>query len=329
MRFESSVTSVSWIPSEAMTGPMRLPMDIGVGNYDHPPPDEVEDFAKLVEDDSCRFANRLSAWIEVEDGAIVDHGYNGAGMVSSTTLRLGLGSLSVPGVGFPILQSEPKVVDSVAHFTQTAGGRTGAPLPRRTSRPPYLRITAPTAWTTLSLSIAADGDATGHMTGASPFPRHWIYGDDGSLMAKSGVIDFKEWTRHHSHDNTPWSQFDRTAVIADIESELERKLSRRAMSGRKPKFLSIIAGDALVQQGEEGIDLFLVLDGMLSVDVDGEIVAEVGPGALLGERAILEVGIRTSTLKAITLTRVATLDPDLFTGEELSEVADQHRRETD
>ena len=28
MRIESSVTSVSWIPSEAMSGPLRVPVDL-------------------------------------------------------------------------------------------------------------------------------------------------------------------------------------------------------------------------------------------------------------------------------------------------------------
>ena len=38
MRIESSVTSISWIPSEAMTGPLRVPVDLGIGHYDDPPP---------------------------------------------------------------------------------------------------------------------------------------------------------------------------------------------------------------------------------------------------------------------------------------------------
>src|SRR3712207_7684612 len=40
----------------------------------------------------------------------------------------------------------------------------------------------------------------------------------------------------------------------------------------------------LTQQGEEGSELFLLLDGVLTVEVDGESLAEVGPGAILGER---------------------------------------------
>ena len=87
------------------------------------------------------------------------------------------------------------------------------------------------------------------------------------------------------------------------------------------------AGEALVTQGEEGGDLFLVLDGVLAVEVDGEALAEVGPGALLGERALLEGGVRTATLRATTRCRVAVLEADQIDLEELRQVSAGHRRE--
>ncbi len=40
MRIESSVTSVSWIPSEAIEGLPKLPFELGIGHYDEPPPIE-------------------------------------------------------------------------------------------------------------------------------------------------------------------------------------------------------------------------------------------------------------------------------------------------
>ena len=46
--------------------------------------------------------------------------------------------------------------------------------------------------------------------------------------------------------------------------------------------------------------MFLILDGMFVVEVDGEQVAEIGPGAVVGERASLEGGLRTATLRATT-----------------------------
>ena len=90
MRHESSVTSLSWIPSEAVTGSTRLAFDAGIGHYDAPPPDEISDIAELRAADRFRFANVLNAWIEVgADGDIRDAGYSGGGMMGSTTMKLG------------------------------------------------------------------------------------------------------------------------------------------------------------------------------------------------------------------------------------------------
>ena len=47
MRIESSVTAVSWIPSEAVEGLPKIPFTIGVVHYDDPPPDVIEDLDAL------------------------------------------------------------------------------------------------------------------------------------------------------------------------------------------------------------------------------------------------------------------------------------------
>ena len=44
-RIESSVTSVSWIPSEAVAGLPRMVFDSGVTHYDAALPDVIEDLA--------------------------------------------------------------------------------------------------------------------------------------------------------------------------------------------------------------------------------------------------------------------------------------------
>jgi CRP-like cAMP-binding protein len=85
--------------------------------------------------------------------------------------------------------------------------------------------------------------------------------------------------------------------------------------------------EVLVEQGEPGTTVFLVLDGVLSVEVDGESVAEVAPGAIVGERAVVEGGIRTATLRAVTNARVAEADPEQFESSDLEALAAGHRRE--
>ena len=89
MRVESAVTSITWIPSEAISGMPKLPFEMGMAHYDEPPPDRIDDLDPLHENDLFREANELKAWIEVEDDKVVDHGYSGKGRIGITRIKLG------------------------------------------------------------------------------------------------------------------------------------------------------------------------------------------------------------------------------------------------
>jgi hypothetical protein len=331
MRIESSVTAISWIPSEAIEGMPKLPFELGVGHYDEPPPDRLApgDLARLCDADRFREANQLKAWIDVQDGAIVDAGYEGGGLVGSTTFRLGPKAIVVPGVEFEVLRAEPEISDGRARFVQTVGGRAGFPAPRRVKGGPLFRIHSATAWTTLALTLHVDGKVEHEVVGASPFPRHWIYDSDGALAQKSGTVDFKTWYRESHGDNTPWGDDESQAVVAAAETALERELSRTLLSGdAKLARRKLDVGEVLVEQGAEGDDLYLLLDGVLGVEVDGEDVAEMGPGTMLGERASLEGGIRTATLRALTPCRIAVIPSELVAEGALATLAADRRRGT-
>jgi len=329
MRVEGSVTAISWIPSEAIEGLPKLPFELGVGHYDDPPPDRLEhgDLGRLRDADRFREANELRAWIEVEDGAIVGAGYGGGGLVGSTTFRLGPKAIVVPGVPFETLRAEPEISADRARFVQTVGGRAGFPAPRRVKGGPLFRINSATAWTTLALTLYADGRVEHELVGASPFPRHWIYDGDGALAQKSGTVDFKAWYREAHGDNTPWGDLESPATVTEAETELERELSRALMSEGKLARHKLKEGQVLVEQGDEGDELFLLLDGVLGVEVDGEPVAEMGPGTMLGERASLEGGVRTATLRALTPCRVAVVPSELVGEGELATLATGRQRE--
>jgi hypothetical protein len=328
MRIESSVTSVSWIPSEAITGSTKLPFEHGMAHYDQPLPEHIDDLAALQAADRFRFANELRAWIDVEDGKIVDSGYSGHGRIGSTTVRLGGREMTFTAFALPDLRIEPEVGDGRVRFQQTAGGRTGMPAPRRVNHPPFVQFEAPFAWTTLSLTLHADGTVEHGLVGASPFPRHWVYDNAGDLVEKSGLIDFKSWYRNAFGKHSPWGDADSAALVTAVETALERELSRTIMrGGEEPRIKKLAAGKTLVKQGDKGTDVFLVLDGILTVDVDGISVGSVGPGAVLGERAALEDGVRTSTLKAETKCRVAVVGHDQIDSAALAELSEGHKRE--
>jgi hypothetical protein len=332
MRFESSVTSVSWIPSESVSGLYKAGFAAGASHPDDPPPDVIEDLAGLDElfaAERFRFANHLAAWIEVQDGHIVDAGYAGRGYISRT--RFGWGpqrEVTFQPTPFPDLRTDPELTATGAWFTQTIGGRTGAPMPRPVSGKPYLQWLAPTVWTTLALTIGTDGSAHGELTGASAFPRHWLYDQHGQLVAKSGLAGFRQWMATAHGEHSPWGHEDSQPLVTLAETALERQLSATIMRGGAKPAIRKLAKDALLtEQGEPGGDIYLLLDGVLSVWVDGTQVGELGPGAVVGERALLEDGRRTATLRAVTDSVIATAAKDQIDRTSLARLAEEHHAE--
>ena len=329
MRIESSVTSVSWIPSAAITGVTQVPFGLGVTHYDDPPPDEWKDLDSVLGSEGARFANNLRAWIEVEDDKITGYGQSGGGRVSNTLIRLRGMRVQVEAVGYPDLKPAPVTGEDFVRFTQTAGGRPGVPAPRLVKAAPFVKTEGPTVWTTLALTIYADG-STGHeFVGASSFPRHWIYDSHGKLAGKSALIDFKTWYRTATLTRSPWRGHESEVLTAEAETALERRLSLIIMreGGRSPRVTSVKAGDTIISEGETADDIILVLDGVVEVEAAGSVLARLGPGAVLGERASLEHGRRTATVRALTNCRiVAYLAADL-SPRDLQELATGHHRE--
>jgi hypothetical protein len=355
MRYESCVTSLSWIPSEAVTGKTRAFFDAGFTHYDEPPPAALGDIDELRAADRFRFANLLRAWIDVDgSGQITAGGYCGGGLMGATTVRLGSRSHTFQAVALPDLQHEPERGRAPSgggreargrdkqsagagkaergatwmRFVQTAGGRTALPAPRPVRHPPFVQWQAPLVWTTLSLTLHADGHAEYEVAGASRFPRHWIYDAAGELAHKSGLTDYANWAGLSFGRHTPWGDEESPALVTAVETALERTLSVQLMHGAAPPRISQLDARAqLVRQGEPGSEIYLVLDGVIAVEHDGTRLAEYGPGAMLGERAHLEGGVRTSTLVAVTPCRVASVDAGQFDSGVLTELAAGHQRE--
>jgi hypothetical protein len=307
----------------------KVPFGVRVAHYDDPPPDELPDVEEFLADDRARFVNQLVAWVDVQDGVITDHGHVGRGHVGSTRLGLGQLGLTFAAVPLPDIRTAERISDTAVRFEQTAGGRTGVPAPRRVSHPPFVQFSAPLAWSTLRLTLHADGSREEELVGASPFPRHWVYGSDGSLTRKSATIDYREWSTKAFGRHSPWGDTDSPAVVTEFETALERQLSLQIMrGGSRPEIRKLRVGQRLTTQDDPGDELYLLLDGVLQVIVDGEPLADVGPGAVLGERAILESGRRTATLTATTPVTVAVATRTSVDESALREISESHRRES-
>ena len=333
MRVQASVVSLSWIPTDSLRGPLKTGMDLRLSHWDDPLPDRVkipEEVHELRRRDRFRFANVLTAWADVEGGQIVAAGLDPTSGVQmgSTTVRVGKVGATFRAVTLPVITAGPLHEDGSVRFVQTVGGRTGVPLPRPVPHPPYVRWQAPIVWTTLALTLQPDGSSEVALAGASSFPRHWVYDAEGRVVLKSGLADQGGWMAHSFGERTPWADHDREALVVAVESDLERELSTEIMrGGERPEIRNLPEGTELTRQGEQGDELYLVLDGVARVDVDGEALAELGPGAVIGERALLEGGVRTSTVVAATPLRVAVAARGAVDLDRLRVLSESHHRE--
>ena len=260
---------------------------------------------------------------------ITEYGQTGGGRVSNTLVQLAGMRVQVEAVVYPELRPEPLVGEDFVRFTQTTGGRPGMTVPRLVKGVPFVTTRGPAVWTTLALTLYADG-STGHeLVGASTFPRHWIYDADGKLAGKSALIDFKTWWRTAAAAGSPWHGQENIVLAAEAETSLERRLSQSIMrgGGAKPRAAKVRAGTTVIAEGEAADDIVLLLDGLVQVEANGTELARLGPGSILGERASVELGRRTATVRAVTDCRVVSYHAADLLAQDLRELAAGHYRE--
>ncbi len=247
----------------------------------------------------------------------------------SATARCESGAgLAIGTIPMPERRGEPVVGPGWVRFHQTWGGRTASNLAKATLRPPFVRFNAPVAWTTLELTLHADGRVDGRLDGASPFPRHWVYDTDGRLDATSAITDWKGWAGSAIGIHTPWGDEDSPAFVTAAASALERELAELLLRDTpRPAVRRLQPGEVLTRQGDPGDELYIIVDGVLVVSVDGVDVVELGPGTVLGERAVLQGGRRTGTLTAGTRAKVMVVPAERVDRDRLTGLAASHRRE--
>ena len=165
----------------------------------------------------------LSAYVDVEDGQLSGCGYTGGKVMGLTPVTPGPLQVMLPTIGHHDIQWQPAISGDEVTFVESAGGRPGFSFLKPTWRWPFL-VTKPfTIWTTLKLTIKADGTSTQALIGASPFPRHWLYDDAGLLVQKTALTRNQVWARTAFGSHTPWGGEDEIPAVADTETELERR----------------------------------------------------------------------------------------------------------
>jgi len=71
--------------------------------------------------------------------------------------------------------------------------------------------------------------------------------------------------------------------------------------------LQVPSGRVLMTQGAVGNEFMILLAGSVEVAVDGDVIAELGAGEVVGELAVLVDGHRTATVRTTTPAELAVV----------------------
>ncbi len=85
-------------------------------------------------------------------------------------------------------------------------------------------------------------------------------------------------------------------ILAELASQMEEVMVR--------------AGDTIMNQGEKGRSIYVIVSGAVSVTRDGQRLASLGPGEVVGELAAFDPGPRSATVRAEEDTHLLELEND-------------------
>jgi len=95
-----------------------------------------------------------------------------------------------------------------------------------------------------------------------------------------------------------WARLRKISLFEDLSDEELQRFAVLAAEG------SVHEGTELVHQGDFAYELFAIEEGTAEVRRDGEVVAELGPGDVFGEIAVVEHDLRTASVVATSPLRL-------------------------
>lgn len=78
--------------------------------------------------------------------------------------------------------------------------------------------------------------------------------------------------------------------------------------------LTVPGGQRIVTEGESGREAFVIVDGIAKVVIGDRAVADLGPGHHFGELALLDGGLRTASVDAVTDMTLLVIHRPAFMG---------------
>lgn len=91
-------------------------------------------------------------------------------------------------------------------------------------------------------------------------------------------------------------------VLADLTEEEREAIASLAAE------VSVPAGKELVREGDYSYELLAIEEGTAKVERGGALIAELGPGDIIGEMGVLDKSQRSATVTATSPMLLVTLD---------------------
>lgn len=96
------------------------------------------------------------------------------------------------------------------------------------------------------------------------------------------------------------------AIFAPLPETIIERLARALIP------IAAAAGDVVIREGDEGDRVYVIEEGAVAVSKEGRWVADLGPGDIVGEIALLRDVPRTATVTATTDVTLQALERDVF-----------------
>jgi hypothetical protein len=141
------------------------------------------------------------------------------------------------------------------------------------------------------------------------------FGPSGALAVAGGllpVVSLVIYGRIGRADRVSVIDEDLVRLVRRVEvfSELPLTAVERLAAGMTP--IAVPAGEALMREGEPGDSFVVVASGEIEVTAGGRVLQRLGPGAGVGEIALLRNTPRTATVTALTDVHGFAVDAGTF-----------------
>ena len=78
------------------------------------------------------------------------------------------------------------------------------------------------------------------------------------------------------------------------------------------KIEDFVSGDIIFQEGQPGDAMYLVLKGLVNIQVKGKSVAKIGPGDFFGEMSLIDDQFRSATATAMRNSQLVAVGEEQF-----------------